>query len=73
MCKIVDNKMLASLPDELTSKVIRKYFPLCEACPAANMSQKPIPREASDREFVPGEEMQIDIKVFANNSKALKH
>ena len=73
MCKIVDNKMLASLPDELTSKVIRKYFPQCEACPAANMSQKPIPREASDRELVPGEKLQIDIKVFANNSKALKH
>ena len=27
MCKIVDNKMLTGLPDELTSKVIRKYFP----------------------------------------------
>ena len=29
MCKIVDNKMLTSLPKELTSKVIRKYFPQC--------------------------------------------
>ena len=73
MCKIVDNKMLASLPKELTSKVIRKFFPQCEACPAANMSQKPIPREASDREYVTGEELMVDIKVFANNSKALKH
>ena len=73
MCKIVDNKMLASLPKELTSKVIRKFSPQCEACPAANMSQKPIPRKASDREYVAGEELMVDMKVFANNSKALKH
>ena len=37
------------------------------------MSQKPIPREASDREYVAGEELMVDIKVFANNSKAIKH
>ena len=73
MCKIVDNKMFTSLPKELTSKVIRKFYPQCEACPAGNMAQRPIPREASDREFVPGEEFVVDIKVFANNSKALKH
>ena len=28
---------------------------------------------ASDREFEPGEEFQIHIKIWANNSKALKH
>ena len=73
MCKIVDHKILAGLPKDLTSKVIRKYFPQCEACPAANMHQHPIPRDASDREYVTGEELMVDIKVFANNSKALKH
>ena len=73
MCKIVTDKMFTSIPDELTPKVIRKFFPACEACPAANMAQRDIPREASDREFVPGEEIQIDIKIWANSSKALKH
>ena len=37
------------------------------------MAQQPIPRDASDRVFVPGEEFQVDIKVWANGSKALKH
>ena len=67
MCKIVDNKMLASFPKKLTSKVIRKYFPQCEACPAANMRQKPILRQASEKEFGNGEELQVDIMALANN------
>ena len=73
MCKIVDNKAFDNLPARLTSKRIRKHFPHCEACPANNMAQKPIPRTASDRVIKDGEEFQVDIKVFANNSKALKH
>ena len=73
MCKIVTQKLFASLPKELTAKVIRKHYPACEACPAASMAQKAIPRTASDRDIVPGEEFQLDIKVWANNSKALKH
>ena len=73
MCKIIDQKMFSNIPDKLTAKVVRKHFPHCEACPAGNMAQNPIPREASDREFVAGEELMIDIKVWANNSKALKH
>ena len=71
MCKIVGNKMLVSLSKDLTSKVIRKFSPHCEACPAANMSPKPFLREALDRDYVAGEEFMVDIKVFANNSKAL--
>ena len=73
MCKIVNQKLFTSMPKELTAKIIRKYFPSCEACPAGNMAQRDIPRTASDREYQPGEEFQCDIKVFANNSKALKH
>ena len=73
MIKIVDSKAFDNIPVDLTSKRIRKHFPHCEACPANNMAQKPIPREASDRVIAPGEEFQVDIKVFANNSKALKH
>ena len=30
-CKIVDQKRLANIPKELTSKVILKRFPSCEA------------------------------------------
>ena len=37
------------------------------------MTQNSIPREASDRTFVTGKEFKVDIKVWANNSKALKH
>ena len=73
MCKIVDQQMLANIPKDLTAKTIRKHFPQCEACLAGNMAQQPIPRDASDRVFVPGEEFQVDIKVWANGSKALKH
>ena len=61
------------MPEELTAEIIRKFFPSCEACPAGNMAQRDILRTASDKEFQPGEEFQCDIKVFANNSKALKH
>ena len=61
------------MPEELTAKVIRKRFPSCEACPAGNMAHREVPRAASDRAITPGEELQIYIKVFANNSKALKH
>ena len=73
MCKIVREAMFTSIPKELTPKVIRKHFPACEACPAGNLAQRDIPREASDRVIEPGEEFQLDIKVWANNSKALKH
>ena len=37
------------------------------------MAQQPIPRDASDRVFVPGEKFQVDIKIWSNSSKALKH
>ena len=67
------SKTFKNIPLELTSKVIRKHFPQCEACPAGNMAQRDLPRTASDRIIKPGEELQIDIKVFANCSKALKH
>ena len=73
MCRIVNDKVLDSIPKELTAKVNWKHFPQCEACPAGNMAQRDVPRTASDRVILPGEEFQVDIKVFANSSKALKH
>ena len=57
----------------MTSKIVTKSFPQREACPAGNMAQNPIPWEASDREYVAGEELMVNIKVWANNSMALKH
>ena len=73
MCKIVTQQLFTSIPKELTPKIIRKHFPSCEACPAGSMAQRDIPRTASDRVTEPGEEFQLDIKVWANNSKALTH
>ena len=73
MCKIVDSKSFDNIPKDLTSKRIRKHFPHCEACPANNMAQRPIPTTATERVIEPGAEFQVDIKVFANNGKALKH
>ena len=73
MCKIVDSKAFNNIPLDLTSKLIRKHFPHCEACPTNNMAKKPTPRIASERGIVPWEEFQVGIKVFTNNRNALKH
>ena len=74
MCWIVKNNIFENLPIELTERVIRKYFPHCEACPAASMAQQAKPGSTTPHKvFTPGEEFQIDIKVFADNSKAKKH
>ena len=73
LCKTVDQMMLANNPADLTTKTIRKHFPQCEACPADNMVKQPISRSTSGRVFVSEEEFQVDIKVWANRSKVLKH
>ena len=43
MCWIVKNKIFENIPVTLTESAIRKYFPHCEACPASNMAQQPMP------------------------------
>ena len=74
MCWIVNNSIFQNIPAVLTAKAIRKHFPHCEACPAANMAQQPKPGLSTNiRDLFPGEEIQIDIKVIADNSKRLKH
>ena len=74
MCWIVNNNVFQNIPTVLTAKAIRKHFPHCEACPAANMAQQPMPGiSTSKKELFAGEEIQIDIKVMADNSKRLKH
>ena len=71
---IVKNKIFQNTPTVLTEKAIRKYFPHCEACPASNMAQQPMPGSInSDRELIPGDEIELDIKVYADNSKQRKH
>ena len=38
------------------------------------MAQKPIPHSSTTiTEYIPGEVLQVDIKVFADTSKARKH
>ena len=64
MIHIVDKQIFTSISYGLTSAVIRKYLPLCEACPAGNMVRRPIRRTSSDREILPGEEIQVDIKLM---------
>ena len=73
MCKIVNKQMLANIPEELTAKVVRKYFPAREAYSAGSMAQRDFPRTASGRVIMPGDDFQLDIKVWSNNSSALKH
>ena len=70
MCHIANDKVFNNIPKDLTAKVICIHFPQCEACPAGNMTQLDIRKTASDRVILPGEKFQVDIKVFANCSKA---
>jgi hypothetical protein len=67
MCAIVTNDLFLNIPAALTSTVIRKYFPQCEACVAGNMAQKPVLRESSRdvADFGDGEEIVADIKPIA--------
>jgi hypothetical protein len=36
MCFIIKNQIFKNIPVSLTERVVRKYYPHCEACPAAN-------------------------------------
>ena len=62
-----------NIAKELLAEVICKHFPQCEACPAGNMAQHDIPKTASDRVILPGEEIQADFKIFAKSCKTLRH
>ena len=42
-----DHPSFSNLPKELTAKAIRKYFPVCVACPVGNLSAKPLPQAAA--------------------------
>ena len=64
--------MCSNISKELTFKVTKK-IKLYEVSPAGNMAQKLVLKTASGRVIMPGEEVQVDIRIFANNSKKLRH
>ena len=59
----------------MTDKTIRRHFLHCEAYPADNMAQRvqpgSLPPDTTNVEI--GSEWPIDIKVFADTSKARRH
>ena len=69
--RIVYDKVFASTPKEFIAKVFRKHFPQCEAYPAGNMAQRDIPRPASGRVILPGEEFQVNTKVLPKIARLL--
>ena len=73
MIHIVETNLFDNIPAKLTAKFIRKHFQQCVACPSGNIAQKPVPQFTTTTEYVPGEVLQVDIKVFADTYKARKH
>ena len=73
MIHIVEKNLFDNIPPKSTAKVIRKHFLQCVACPAGNMAQKSVPQSTSTTEYVPGEVLKLNIKVFADTFKARKH
>ena len=74
MCFIIKNQNFKDIPINLTERVVRKYFPRCAACSAAKNYFLSMPGSSTDiKDLIPGDEIQIDIKVLADSSKARKH
>ena len=68
MIHILQNNVFTNIPPTLTEKAIRKYFPMCPACTAGNMTRKSYPSETLvHRNLLPGEELIMDIKIIADN------
>ena len=38
MCFIIKKSKFKNIPNSLTERVVRKYFPHCQACPVVNMA-----------------------------------
>jgi hypothetical protein len=74
MVAIVQNNIFTNIPPALTASAIRKYFPLCPACPLGNLARVPSPPTSTEarRILLPGEEIVMDCKVFADN-KGMRH
>ena len=68
MIHIIKNDIFTNIPSTLTEKAIRKYFPVCSACAAGNMTRKSYASESIvHRDLLPGEELIMDIKIIADN------
>jgi hypothetical protein len=62
MIDIITSGTYYNLPKELTSKVIRKHFPLCAECPLGNLARTPLPLKSTPRNIAMGEEFQVDLE-----------
>ena len=68
MIHILKHNVFTNIPPTLTEKAIRKYFPICSACAAGNMTRKSYASESIvQRDLLPGEELIMDIKIIADN------
>jgi hypothetical protein len=62
MLNMISSGTYNNLPKELTTKAIRKYFPLCAECPIGNLARSPLPQMCTPREIAIGDEFQIDLE-----------
>ena len=62
MIDMISSGTYTNLPLELTTKAIRKHFPLCAECPMGNLSRSPLPLTSTFRDIAMGEEFQIDLE-----------
>ena len=70
----IKNSRFSNTPLALTEKVIRRHFPHCEACVAGNMARRPASTSTSTSHVpIIGEEIELDIKVFADHSSFNQH
>jgi len=61
MCLIIKHQLILNLPPQLTEKVVRKYHPNCNACPAGNLQRRPFMSLPVTRYMEEGEEWECDI------------
>ena len=69
MIRVVEHKLIEDLPDVLTTKLIHKHFPVCDACPHSNLARRPIFSNPIDRQIEVGEEWELDIKGAITDNK----
>ena len=62
MIDMISSNTYTNLPKELTTKAIRKYFPLCAECPLGNLARSPLPQTCTPQNIVAGEQFQIDLE-----------
>jgi hypothetical protein len=68
MIWIVEHEIFTSVPTNLTTQAIRKYFPSCVSCVKGNLSVRPFPSDPTARPVRAGDELVIDIKHWFNSA-----